>query len=236
MKDELQNKKVVVISAHADDHIACAGTLMKLQAQGYSLYEIILTTSNEGRDFRAPTESYDVAQLRENEFSVASKFLGTRQVFHLNQEDLDLTYAKELMLQIAGIIRKVQPTVGIMLHSFDWHPDHRATHQLASEGFKWAATGVRPEMGEAWRTPIVLAAEGMLPIKPNVLVDITPFVARKMELHRIYESQAQPKALNFEEGLMSVRGYHLRRPGSLMAEAYCTDPTSPIVLFDEAAP
>ncbi len=227
------NQALVIISAHADDHIACAGTAMKLQAQGYTIFEIILTASNEGRDFRMPTETYDIAKLRQTEFSAASKFLGTKQVFQLQQPDLGLTYSKELMLDIAGLIRQIKPTVGLMHNSFDWHPDHRAANQLASEAFKWAASGVQPERGAAWRTPIVLACEGMLPIQPNILVDVTEFVARKMELYRIYESQAQPKALNFEEGLMGVRGYHLRRPGSMMAEAFATDPTSPIVLFDQ---
>src|SRR5690606_7967120 len=116
-------KRVVVISAHADDHIACAGTLMKLQAQGFEIYEIILTTSAEGRDHRALKGKYDVAALRDREFSAASKFLGTKEVYRLEQEDLNLTYAKELMLQLAGIIRQIQPVVGIMLHTFDWHPD-----------------------------------------------------------------------------------------------------------------
>lgn len=223
----------VVISAHADDHIACAGSLMKLQAAGAEIYEIILTNSSEGRDFRKPVEEYDVAQLRQDEFSAASKFLGTKQIFQLQQEDLSLAYSKELMLKVAGIIRQIKPGVGFIHHAFDWHPDHRAAHQIGSEAFKWAASGVRPKLGQAWRTPVVLAAEGMLPIEPNVLIDVTDFVARKMELYHIYESQAQPKALNFEEGLMAVRGYHLRRPGSLMAESFSTDATSPIVLFDE---
>jgi LmbE family N-acetylglucosaminyl deacetylase len=231
--DQNQARRAIVVSAHADDHIACAGTLMKLQAQGYSVYELILTTSAEGRDFRTPVGDYDVAQLRQDEFSAASKFLGTKQIFQMSQEDLGLTYSKDLMLRLAGIIRQVQPTIGLIHNAFDWHPDHRAANQLSSEAFKWAASGVRPDMGEAWRTPIVLAFEGMLPIQPNIMVDVTEFVAKKMELYRIYESQAKPKALNFEEGLMSVRGYHLRRPGSLMAESFSTDPTSPIILFDE---
>jgi LmbE family N-acetylglucosaminyl deacetylase len=234
----MSNKKrapVMVISAHADDHIACAGSLMKLQAAGADVYEIILTNSKEGRDFRKPKGTYDVASLREDEFGAASKFLGTKQIFQLQQDDLELSYSKELMLKVARIIRQVNPGVGFMHNAFDWHPDHRAASQIASEAFKWAASGVRPEMGEAWRTPVVLAFEGMLPIQPNVLIDVTEFVSQKMELYRIYESQAQPKAINFEEGLMAVRGYHLRRPGSIMAEAFSTDETSPIILFDEDA-
>lgn len=231
-KTNEQNKNILLVTAHADDHLACAGTVFKLLDQGYFVYELILTKSNEGRDFRRQKGKYNVAKMRKSEFSLASKFLGTKAVFNLNQDDLGLKYSKELMLKMVGVIRKIKPAVGIIMNSFDWHPDHVAAFTLGSTAFKFAATGVRPELGAAFRTPIVLAAEGMLPVAPNVLVDITDFFARKMELYRIYESQASSKALGFEEGLAKVRGYHVRRVGSMYAEAFTTDPTSPVILFD----
>ena len=119
------------------------------------------------------------------------------------------------------------------MSDFDWHPDHLAAYQIGSTAFKFAATGIKPELGEHHRTPIVLSAEGMLPIQPNVFVDVTDYYPKKLELFKIYESQASSKALGFHEGLARVRGYHVRQPGSLLAEAYTTDPTSPIILFDD---
>lgn len=230
--EEKVNKVVLVISAHADDHVASAGTLFKLKAQGFKLYEVVLTNSGEGKDYRNETGDYDNKSLRDQELTAASRFLGMEETFRLNQEDLGLTYSKERIFEIVPIIRKLKPTVGIIMDTFDWHPDHREASKIGSEAFKWAATGVKSELGDQWRTPIVLCVEGMLPTKPNVLVDVTEFANNKMELWKIYESQAKPKALKFEEGLMAVRGYHLRRPGSLLAEAFTTDETSPIILFD----
>lgn len=224
---------MVIISAHADDHIACAGTILKLRDQGYTLYEIVMTDSREGRDFRRQKDEDDNARVRDRELSAASKFLGTREVFRFSQEDLALTYSKDLVFKVVEIIRAIQPTVGFIHNRFDWHPDHRAAFRIGSEAFKMSATGIKPELGEAWRTGIVLAAEGMLPIKPNILVDVTEYAQAKMKLWEIYASQARPQIMGLEEGLMRVRGYHLRRPGSLMAEAFTTDPTSPIILFDE---
>lgn len=232
-KAKKENKKsVLIISAHADDHVASAGTIFKLQDQGYDIYEIVLTSSNEGRDYRNVSGKYDVKTLRDEELTAASKYLGIKKTYRIDQEDLGLTYSKELMFRLVPIIREVKPTIGIMLDNFDWHPDHRETFKIGSEAFKWAATGVRPELGDHWRTPVVLSVEGMLPIKPNVLVDVTEYADKKMNLWKLYVSQARPQAINFQESLMFVRGYHLRRPGSIMAEAYCTDPTSPAILFD----
>lgn len=228
------NNKVLVISAHADDHIACAGTLFKLKTKGFDLFEIVLTNSGEGKDFRDPASGdKNTQELRDKELSVASKFLGITQTFKLNQEDLSLTFSKELVFKIVPIIRELKPKVGIIMNEFDWHTDHVNAFKIGSEAFKWAATGVKPELGQAFRTPVVLSVEGMLPVKPNVLVDITEFAQKKMELWRIYESQARPQAISFDESLGNVRGYHLRRPGSFKAEAFVTDPTSPVIMFDD---
>lgn len=230
---KLQQKNILVITAHADDHLACAGTLFKLKDKGYSTYELILTSSGEGRDFRKPRGNDDLAKLRDSEFSAASKFLGTKQVFKLNQEDLNLQYSKELMLKVVEVIRQVKPQIGIVHNPFDWHPDHVAAAKIGSEAFKIAGTGIRPELGENWKTSIVLQAEGMLPIAPDVLIDITDYAPKKRKLFKIYESQASPKLVAFEEGLGSIRGYQLRRPGSFIAEAFTIDETAPIILFDE---
>lgn len=230
-EEKLQNN-ILVITAHADDHLACAGTLFKLKDKGYSIYELILTTSGEGRDYRRIKGKYDVSKLRDNEFSAASKFLGTKQVFKLNQEDLNLKYSKDLMLKVVEVIRKVKPEIGIIHNSYDWHPDHVSAAKIGSEAFKFAGTGVRPELGENYRTPIVLQAEGMLPIAADVLADITGYADKKRELLKIYESQASPKLVAFEEALGCLRGYQLRKPKSFAAEAYTTDSTNPIILFD----
>jgi LmbE family N-acetylglucosaminyl deacetylase len=227
-----QNKRVLLVTAHADDHTAAAGTVFKLCDQGYQVFELILTTSNEGRDFRNPDGKYDVAQLRDAEFSEASKFLGTEKIWRFGQEDLNLQYSKQIVFEAVNVIREVRPNVGIIMNPFDWHPDHIAAYQIGSTAFKLAATGIKPELGEHHRTAMVLAVEGMLPIKPNVLVDITNYYRKKEELFKIYESQASSKTLGFQEGLAKVRGYHIRRVGSMMAEAFTMDETSPCILFD----
>lgn len=228
----VQPKTMLIISAHADDHIAAAGTLFKLRDRGYKLFEVVLTNSQEGTDFRKANVDYDVAEMRAVELSKASKFLGIEETFALNQPDLGLQYSKELMLQVVAIIRKVRPEIGIMHNNYDWHPDHIAANKISSEAFKFGATGVRSDLGERHRTPIVLAAEGMLNIQPNIYVDITEYTEQKTQLWKLYESQAKPQSVSFEEGKMSVNGYHLRRPGSLSAEAFTTDMTSPIILLD----
>jgi LmbE family N-acetylglucosaminyl deacetylase len=226
------NKSVFVISAHADDNMACAGTLLKLNDRGFEIYEAVLTDSGEGRSVKDPN-IIDVVEIRNNELNAVSKELGIKETFVLNQPDLGLSYSKELMLKLAGLIRKVKPSIGFVMNTYDWHPDHRESSKIGTEAFKWAGTGVRPELGDAYRTPIVLCSEGMIPTQATILVDVTKFSDRKLALWNLYESQASSKAINFDKSLLSVRGYQLRRKESLMAEAFTIDPTNPVILFDD---
>jgi LmbE family N-acetylglucosaminyl deacetylase len=229
-------KTALIITAHADDHIACAGTLFKLQDQGHDLYEILLTDSSEGRDYRDPANGHtghgDVATMRITEFDQATAVMGTKEVIRLHQEDLNLQYSKELVFQAVAVIRRLKPSVGLIHAGFDWHPDHHQAYRIASEAFKMAATDIKPELGDHWRTPIVLAAENTLTIQPNVLVDITDYMPQKMRLWEVYASQASPRDISFEQGIMSVRGYHMWKQGDPKAEAFHTDPTAPLILFE----
>lgn len=230
-----KDKKILLISAHADDHIACAGTVFKLIDMGYKPYEVVLTNSSEGPDMRkvgSKQNKNDIKQLRSEELSKASKFLGIEKTYTFDNEDLGLAYSKELMIKVMAIVREVKPTVGILMNSYDWHPDHREAFKIGSEAFKWAGSGIKPELGEFWRTPIVLAGEGMMPIAPNILVDVTAYMDKKMELWKIYDSQATSKSIKFEEGLLQVRGYQQRKANGYFAEAFSTDPLSPMLMFE----
>src|SRR3989344_1183329 len=169
-------KNILIISAHSDDNIICAGSVFKLQDQGYNTYEILLTNSAEGNDRRngkVLTDEKEVVRLRTNEFSKASKLLDLKQKFVFGEEDLNLKYAKKLMFKIMKVIREIKPDVIFTMNEYDYHPDHRAAAKLTMEASFWAATGVRPEYGHQHRTNTVLYGEGGLPLKPDVLVDIT---------------------------------------------------------------
>jgi LmbE family N-acetylglucosaminyl deacetylase len=232
--EEKEINNILIISSHADDHMACAGTVLKLRNKGYTPYEIVLTDSAEGpNNGNGNHKPIHMKEVRNSELSDASKFLGIKKTYLFDQPDLGLKYSKKLMFEVMKVIREVKPRIGLIMNTNDWHPDHRETAKIGSEAFKWAGSGVKPEYGEFHRTPIVLMAEGMIPVQPNVLVDVTAYSGKKLELWKKYESQATPKLVNFEKSLGDIRGYQLRRKGSLSAEAFTTDPTSPVILFDE---
>ena len=232
----MKNKRLLIISAHADDNIACAGTVFKLKENfGFVPYEIVLTNSALGQNFKSAKELSESVNVntRSKELIKASKFLGIEKSFQLNQEDLGLSYSKELVLKLVKVIRIVKPNIVFLHNSYDAHPDHKIAYKLGLDSIKISAMGVKKETyGKPFRVPLVLCCEGMLPIEAQILVDISKFLKKKTKLFKIYQSQASPKAIGFEEGLAKVRGYHLKKDRALFAEAFTLQNEFPILLFE----
>jgi LmbE family N-acetylglucosaminyl deacetylase len=231
------NKKILIISSHADDHISCAGTVFKLQEeQGMIPFELVLTDSSRGQDFRAEKTGNRkvVSTMRAKELSEASQFLGIRQTFFLKEPDMGLQIRPELLFAVAKIIRLIQPQIIFINGEFDAHPDHRAAFRISLDAIKLAAMGVETKkLGPLFRTPVVLCTEQMLPDRIQILVDITRFIGKKDQLLAIYKSQMSPKSLAFEKGMIAVRGYHLRKSDGFAAEAFTLQNEFPILGFEE---
>jgi LmbE family N-acetylglucosaminyl deacetylase len=231
MKKNTSNT-ILGITAHADDHIMFAGTVMKLQDEGYTYNEAVLTKSEEGADYRNSNQSSNVIQeMRMNEFNKASELLKTENVYTLNQEDQNLTYSKELMHSLVKIIREVKPAIGISMNKIDVHPDHISCGHLATEAFRWAAKNFKPELGNPHRTPIVLFAEGTTPADVSFLVDITQYMEKKEKLFKLYDSQASSKDLELMKSFATLRGYHLRTPDGKYAEGFSVTQNILPILF-----
>ncbi len=224
-------KRLLIVSAHADDHIPCAGTAIKLRNAGYEVYEIVFTNSNMGGDQSKEDKDYinkpENEDLRTKEYKAAAKFLGVKKTHFMHQQDLGLEFTHKLMLETARIIGEIKPEIALIPPAEDWHIDHRTAHQIAREAFKWANTGV----GGRHKTKIVLAYEATVPLMHDVVVDITEVYDEKIKLMQKYESQF--KSMKMEEYIASVRGYQVRRQGTEKAEGFKTIPGElPSLLFD----
>ncbi len=205
-----QKIKVLVISAHPDDEVVCAGTLMKLQERGSEIYELVLTGGSEGGSQKE----------REKEMRKAADFLGMKKVYFLRQEDLGLTYSKKLMFKVLKVIRQVRPELVFLMHKDDFHPDHREAFKIGIEAVKYAATGVRQDFGGLHRTKMVLMMGGMWPIRPDLMVDVSEQKERKLKMFTLHESQATNKAINFETAMMTIYGYQHRTGENILAEPF----------------
>lgn len=233
----IQNNNILIISSHADDHISCSGTILKLQEErGLIPYEVVLTDSSRGQDFRANKQEsrIKVSRVRSTELSEASKFLGVRKTFLMGAPDLGLAYQPKLLFKLAKVIRKIKPSIIFINGEYDAHPDHRISFRIALDAIKLSGMGVETEkLGPSFRVPVILCVEQMLPDRIQMVVDITKFKDKKDQLLKIYQSQMSPKSLAFEQGMLAVRGYHLRKPDGFFAEAFTFQNEFPILGFED---
>ncbi|HEY4652099.1 MAG TPA: bacillithiol biosynthesis deacetylase BshB1, partial [Pontibacter sp.] len=102
---------------------------------------------------------------------------------------------REHKLRIVEKIRQYKPELVIMNAIHDRHPDHGRGSQVVSEacflaGLKMIeTTGADGEKQEAWRPKAVYHFIQDRYIKPDVVVDITPYWEKKLESIRAFKSQ-----------------------------------------------
>ncbi len=163
-------KKLLIISAHADDSLSCAGTVMKLINEFKFIgHELVLTNSDQGQAFNSKKQinKQEVKSVRQLELLAANKFLGIKKTINLGQPDLDLQENQNLLFQIVKVIRETQPSIVFIHNNYDAHPDHLVAHKLSVNALRLAATGLQIEsLGPKYRVPFVLCCEGMLTIQP----------------------------------------------------------------------
>ena len=119
------NKKVLILSPHADDEIlGCGGFISKYSKQNYSINVLILTNANKGApEIYSPEE---IKQIR-NEAKIANKFIGTKK---LSFEDLPaLNLNNYPIYKISNIISKyisdINPEIVLIPSANDINDDHK---------------------------------------------------------------------------------------------------------------
>lgn len=131
------NKKILVLSPHADDEIlGCGGFISKYSKANYDINVLILTNANKGApEIYSPKE---IIKIRK-EAKIANKFIGTRKLFFENLPALNLNNYP--FYKITGIIntyiKKIKPEIILIPSSNDLHDDHKII-------FKAAKVSMRP--------------------------------------------------------------------------------------------
>lgn len=227
------NKSILGITAHIDDNVMFAGTVMKLQNKGYEYYEVVLTDNTGGSSIKLNKTGDKMAEIRKLEMKKAAEILKIKKIYWFEQELGELNYSKALMMSLVKIIRKVKPLIGFTINSQDVHRDHIAASVLAKESFRLAAKDSHLELGVPFRTQMVLFSEGTIPIAPSFLVDISKYYDKKEELFKTYASQALPSDISLMKSFAQIRGFHLRKATSSFAEAFSVEQNILPILFED---
>jgi len=178
---------ILAFAAHPDDiEISASGTLMKHIAMGKIVAIVDLTQGELG--------SRGTKETRYAEAKEASKIIGISERVNLKMADGFFEINQSNKLKIVEQIRHFKPEVVLANSITDRHPDHGRASQLVSEacflaGLVKIETQLNGESQQKWRPNAVYHYIQDKYIKPDFVVDITPFVDRKIDALLAYKTQ-----------------------------------------------
>ncbi len=221
--DEVPDRAMVVF-AHPDDaEIGSGGIVARWTDAGCEVTYVLCTNGNSGTADRTLTPAR-LARKRAAEQKAAAGSLGVKNVVMLGYPDGGLEDTRAFRGDIVRAIRKFKPGV-VFTHdphrtkSFQ-HRDHRVVGMATMDA-------VYPYARDHLHYPEHIEKEGLEPHKvrelwfwgadePNIIVDITPTIARQVEALQRHESQVP--GLSVEPG--QTVGERVRARSSELAKGH----------------
>lgn len=201
---------VVVVAPHPDDEtIGCGGALLKHRDNGDHIYWLIVTCMSEGQDF-GKTET----EQRKQEIVKVSRAYGFEKNIDLNfpTKTLDQVPMEQLVDCVADCFRTIQPETVYLPNPGDAHTDHLITFQAAYSCTKvFRFPFIKRVLTYETLSETEFSANILFkPFVPNVFIDITSFLDKKIEIAKMYKGQFQehpfPRSVQNLRALATLRG------------------------------
>jgi LmbE family N-acetylglucosaminyl deacetylase len=194
--------RIIMIGAHPDDcDIKSGGTAILLASMGYAVKFVSVTNGDAGHQSQGGGA---LAKRRMAEATEAGKRFGVTYDV-LDNHDGELMPSLDVRLQVIRKIREWKADVVIAPRPNDYHPDHRYTGVLVQDAaYMVAVPNVAPDVPPLVRNPVFLYYQDGFqrpnPFRPDIVVDITPVIDKKIHAMAAHESQ-------FFEWLPWIGGY-----------------------------
>ena len=187
--DEFNN--ILVVAPHADDEtIGCGGILLTC---GYKTDVMLLTDGRKGAPHGIVVDEEELANLRKEEFRKAMVFANIRKTIYLGIPDKEVSNKKKEICQ-----QNIKDYDAIFVpNRNEAHKDHIVLYKIFSKMKKKQKAHAKLIEYEIW-TPL---------LRPNLFVDITQNMRRKVEMLSFYETQLVARDyVGLCEGLNRYRG------------------------------
>jgi bacillithiol biosynthesis deacetylase BshB1 len=178
---------ILVLPVHPDDaELGCAGVILKHIALGHKVGIADLTRGELG--------TRGSAEIRDQEAARSAEILGIQVRENLGLPDGFFQNTKEFQLKVIAAIRKYQPDIVITNAYHDRHPDHGRANELVEAscflaGLRRIETLDNNVLQAEWRPGQVLHFIQDRYIKPDIIVDVTPYWDKKIESIYAFGSQ-----------------------------------------------
>jgi len=182
-------KNILIIAVHPDDEtLGCGGTLLKHKDKGDKIHWLIATDIKESEGFEKAT-----VEKREKEIDKVKELFRFSSVnrLGLSTTKIDEYSMSDLISKISSIFNKVKPNIIYLPFKGDVHSDHKYIFDAA---YSCTKTFRHPFIKKLYMMETLSETEFSLSTKedsfvPNVFVDISEFMDKKIELMNIYESE-----------------------------------------------
>lgn len=178
---------ILVLAVHPDDaELGCSGTILKHIAEGKKVGIVDFTRGELG--------TRGSAEIRDKEATDSAKILGLHARENLKFRDGFFSNDEAHQLEIIRMIRKYQPEIVLANALHDRHPDHGRAGDLANDacflsGLSKISTQLDGKEQDAWRPGLILQYIQDRYIRPDIIIDITPYMETKIASIKAFRTQ-----------------------------------------------
>lgn len=178
---------ILAIGAHPDDvELSCSATIAKEIEKGRKVGILDLTRGELG--------TRGTAEIREKEAKEAAEILGVSVRENLEFSDGFFVNNVAHQLEIIKVLRRYRPDIVLCNAVDDRHIDHGKGAQLVADscflsGLRKIETIYNGNSQEAWRPKNVFHYIQWKNLTPDLVVDVTGFMDKKLKSVKAYRSQ-----------------------------------------------
>ena len=188
-KKEISIKSVLVVAVHPDDEtLGCGGALLKHKDKGDEIHWLIATDVKASEGFEKT-----MVEKREEEIDKVKELFRFSSVnrLRLSTTKIDQYSMSDLTSKIASVIKKVRPDIIYLPFKGDVHSDHKYIFDAAyscTKNFRYPFIKKIYMMETLSETEFAPSTkeDGFV---PNVFIDISNYIDKKIELMKVYESE-----------------------------------------------
>ncbi len=212
--------KTIVVAPHPDDEVlGVGGTLLRRKAEGAKVAWLIVTTISVEWGW-----SEEKVRQRADEINRVRELFGFDEVFMLNfpTTQLDRVPMSDLVTAFSDIFKSFEPEEVFVPHSSDVHTDHRVVFDAVASCTKWFRyPSIKRILAYETLSETDFSLGGGECFRPNVFINISPFIKEKLRAMGIYSSEVGafpfPRSNEAIQSLASLRG---AASGCVAAEAF----------------
>ncbi|MGE5605231.1 MAG: PIG-L deacetylase family protein [Bacteroidota bacterium] len=200
--------KLLVVSPHPDDEtLGAGGTILKHKQMRDQVYWLNFTDLKE--EYGCPRESVTNRKAEIESVKKAYGFDGFLNL-ELKPTGLDEYSTGFLVDRVSRFVHEVQPNIVILPFRNDAHSDHRVVFESVyscTKVFRYSSINRILMMEILSETDFAPSDNGFI---PNYFVDISDFLAEKINILKIYQSEIKdhpfPRSEENVKALATLRG------------------------------